>query len=118
MIEVKRDMGPCGIQIPYEPLPTVFDGIRDVKGDTFKQIKNGNKCYLYARNNGYEVFRKRTQEESTKTIGDKEVHFRAMEIYPRTEDFGLTAWYFTNYEKANEKFEEEERRQDVESIRW
>ena len=88
-----------------------FTGMGEVKGDTFKQLKMSPKAYLYERSDRdfkdfvlYEVFKRKETKESTTIIGGVEVHFEAKVKYPRSEDFGVWAWYYDKYDDAIDKF--------------
>lgn len=90
-----------------------FTGTGEVKGDTFKQLKMSPKAYLYERSDRdfkdfvlYEVFKRKETKESTTIIGGVEVHFEAKVKYPSSNDFGVWALCFRDYDKALDKFNE------------
>jgi len=82
-----------------KPLQIEFDGIGEVRGMHFKQIKASKKGYIYevsdgSTSNHYEVFLRR---ENTRfgTI-----------TYPKSNNFGIWAWACPTLERALQKFEE------------
>ena len=76
-------------------LQKTFDGIGEVRGVTFTQLKQGEKAFIYSRSDGYyEVF-KRIENKRFDCIS-----------YPKSASFGLTAWCFSELEKANRKFDD------------
>ena len=87
-----------------------FTGIGEVKGDLFKQINRSPYAYIYERNfegiKSYEVFIRKETKESDSIIGGVAVHFEAKVKYPKSEDFGVWAWYFNTYDEALSKYEE------------
>lgn len=63
--------------------------------------RNGEVC-LYQRSDGpYEVFR--VQVAPARNVFGSELPER--ETYPGNEDFGKTAWCYTQYEHAKKKFD-------------
>ena len=86
-----------------------FTGIGEVKGDLFKQINRSPHAYIYERDcegiKSYEVFLRKEAKESNSVIGGVEVHFDAKVRYPKSEDFGVWAWYFNSYDEATTKYE-------------
>ena len=86
-----------------------FIGVGEVKGDLFKQIHRSPYAYIYERNfeyiKSYEVFIRREAKETDSIIGGVAVHFEAKVKYPKSEDFGVWAWYFNSYDEAINKYE-------------
>lgn len=68
------------------------------------QVKRKGNICMYLRDDGaYEVFIVKIQK--AKVI--KDVVFEQREVYPKNEDFGVTAWCFWKNEvRANMKFQE------------
>ena len=86
-----------------------FIGIGEVKGDLFKQINRSPHAYIYERDcegiKSYEVFTRKEAKESYSIIGGVGVHFDAKVRYPKSEDFGVWAWYYNSYDKAIAKYD-------------
>jgi len=73
-------------------------GIPDLKAHLVK--RQGRVCW-YERSDGvHEVFRVQIQKAGK--IFDRE--YPAREVYPCNEDFGKTAWSYSDQEKAAECF--------------
>ena len=89
-------------------LPIEFIGTGDVKDDVFKLINKSPKAYIYTRKNfdtiSYEVFQRKESKESDAIMNGVSVHFEAKVKYPRSEDFGVWAWYYDKYDDAMTKF--------------
>ena len=89
-------------------LPIEFIGTGDVKDDVFKLINKSPKAYIYTRKNfdtiSYEVFQRKESKESNAIMNGVSVHFDAKVKYPRSEDFGVWAWYYDKYDDAVAKF--------------
>ena len=89
-------------------LPLEFIGTGDVKDDVFKLIDMSPKAYIYTRKNfdtiSYEVFQRKESKESNAIMNGVNVHFEAKVKYPRSEDFGVWAWYYDKYDDAVAKF--------------
>lgn len=90
-----------------------FTGTGEVKGDLFQQVMMSPKAYMYKRSDKdfkdfvlYEVFKRKESKESTNIIGGVEVHFEAKVKYPSSNDFGVWALCFRDYDKALDKFNE------------
>lgn len=82
-----------------------FTGTGEVKGFTFKQVKESGKAYLYEVNGDrYEVFLKRFQQAGEMTIGSQRIVLEEKELYPKSNEFGKTAFAFQSYDKAIGKF--------------
>ena len=80
-------------------LRKVFEGIGEVRGFLFTQIKSSKKGYIYHVNDEnnihYEIFKKRS---GTNPFSNKEAVF-----YPRSNSFGLWAWTFRDKKQAEDK---------------
>lgn len=91
-------------------LPLEFIGIGEVKGDLFKQRNRSPKAYIYERKASdsdyttYEIFKRKVSKESDAVMNGVNVHFEAKVKYPRSEDFGVWAWYYDKYDDAVAKF--------------
>jgi len=82
-----------------------FIGTGEVKGFTFKQIKESFKAYMYEVNGDrYEVFLKKFQKAGEVNFGGNKVILEEKELYPKANEFGKTAFAFQNYDKALLKF--------------
>ncbi len=87
-----------------------FIGIGDVKQFKFVQLKNINSAYLYSAetlegDKHYEVFKVRTTnvciDFAKRLYSDTDFK----EVYPKSKDFGRTAWCHADYEKASNQFD-------------
>jgi hypothetical protein len=68
---------------------------------TANKLKNNDNLYLYEReDNCYEVFFAKIRKEETIF----NVLYPERELYPTNEDFGKTAWCFTNLDSALVKY--------------
>lgn len=89
-------------------LPLEFIGTGDVKDDIFKLIAVSPTAYIYTRKNfdtiTYEVFQRKEAKEADVVMNGVNVHFEAKVKYPRSEDFGVWAWYYDKYDDAIDKF--------------
>jgi hypothetical protein len=92
-------------------LEKIFIGGRDVKWFKFTQIDFGTDAFLYEIDKGggnlhWEVF----ERKLTPICIDFEKHIYSevdfKEIYPKSEDFGIWAFCYTNKAKAINKFNE------------
>ena len=86
-------------------LPIEFIGRGEVKGFHFHQLMRGHKMFLYEVNfdglTHYEVFEMRvciTPKTKEPYVG-----------YPKANSFGVWAWTYRDYEKAIEKYNENEK---------
>ena len=78
-----------------------FTGIGEVKGfDFFQLYRTANAAIYKVENNYYEVFIINTQKEQKKNINGSEIFFEPKEIYPRSNQFGISAWTFHDFNKA------------------
>lgn len=101
--------------IQVKELPIDFIGTGEVKGFHFHQMKKTKKGYIYevmsdgVINPWYEVFQRKESwgvmfdEEKNKLCADKT---RKIVSYPRSGQFGLTAWSCANMEHAERVFNE------------
>jgi hypothetical protein len=84
-----------------------FIGIGEVKGFDFFQLnRTENAAFYKVENSYYEIFIIKTQKEQKKNINGSEVFFKPKEIYPRSNQFGISAWTIHNYDKALTKWGE------------
>lgn len=82
-------------------------GRGDVKGVIFTQIKETPLGYIYLRSDGiYEVFKKQVLKQRTLFFNDKPVIFEEKEVYPKSKNFGISAWSCLTYEKALNRLKE------------
>ena len=91
-----------------EKLPQSFEGVGEVKGYTFKQVAESDIGYVYEvwsedTNSHYEVFKKSIV---AKCIDFKkkiysETEFK--ETYPKSNQFGISAWTITHLQVAVDK---------------
>ena len=84
----------------YEPLPDVVQirGCGIPKLTATKVLRNGKWCMYERWDNVWEVFRVQTAEEGD-VFGT--IH-PAREVYPCNEDFGKTAWCYSNKDRAEQ----------------
>jgi len=91
-------------------LPKEFFGIGEARGDSFKQINESPFAFIYERANeyftAYEVFIRKETKDAVAIMDGIEVNFEAKVRYPKAEDFGVWAWYYTDYNKSVSKFNE------------
>ncbi len=84
-----------------------FIGIGEVKGFDFFQLNRTANAAIYkVENSYYEVFIIKTQKQQKKQINDSAIIFKSKEIYPRSNQFGITAWTYINYDLAYCKYRE------------
>ena len=87
-----------------------FEGTGEVKNTLFKQLDKSELGYFYEltdltdNEKRYEVFEKVEQKESESVFNGVAVKYEAKIKYPKSNDFGKFAWCFTNYDRAKEKF--------------
>jgi hypothetical protein len=80
-------------------------------GFIYKQINRTENAAMYSQNIendeipvAYEVFQIRQQKESVSKMGGVDIVFKAKELFPSDEQFGLTAWSFIDKRKAEARF--------------
>lgn len=92
-------------------LPYQFDGKGEVKGFKFERINFSEHAFMYKRvdndmNTHYEVFKRKLApiciDFENRIYSD--IYFK--EVYPKSKDFGVWAWCFTDIDKARDKFKE------------
>ena len=87
----------------YEKLPEVVTsfsiGIPNMSAKLIKRTKN--KAMYYRWDDVYEVFRIKISEEDI--VFDRKYPRR--EVYPGNEDFGSTAWCFTDKDYAEKRYQ-------------
>ena len=91
------------VKYDYERLPEVVSPLVGVgkPGLSAKLIMRTDKKALYYRwDKAYEVFRIRI-EEGGEMFGRM---YPKREVYPRNEDFGVSAWCYTDKELAIERY--------------
>lgn len=66
-------------------------------------IRN-DKVAIYKRDeNIFEVFKRKYRDARMANFNGKVVEYKAGEVYPSNEDFGLWAWCYTKLEDAERK---------------
>lgn len=89
-------------------LQSEYIGKGETKNFIFKQILENEKAYIYSVNDEgkmhFEVFLKMITPICVdfKNKIYSQTHFK--EIYPNSKKFGISAWTYSNYEQAIEKF--------------
>ena len=90
-------------------LDSYFVGIGEVKGRIFNQISSTASAYLYEINTGgtkyYEVFKRRSNAILLNFEKREYSKHIFKERYPKSNDFGVWAWTFTDLKVATEKLE-------------
>jgi len=87
-----------------------FEGVGEVSGATFRQIKMSSWGYVYEITDNetedlrYEVFQRKEQKEGSAVIGGVVCNFEAKVIYPKSGAFGIWAWGCRSKEKAVGRF--------------
>lgn len=93
-----------------EKLPETFNGKGEVKGYSFRKIKENEACYLYETSSNnkrshYEVIEKRLTpvclDFDNKVYSTTEFKERK----PKAKDFGVWAWTFSNIKTAITKMQ-------------
>ena len=86
----------------YEKLPEVVTDLPvGIPGMTATLVERNDKKAIYKRwDDVWEVFRIKISKE--KTMFGKT--YPAREVYPGNEDFGLTAWCFSDEELARKRY--------------
>lgn len=92
------------LEIKTTKLQLNFEGVGEVKGFSFKQVKECEFGYVYEVENGakpyYEVFKKKTAPiciDFSKRLYS-ETEFK--EVYPNAKQWGITAWSTKNSASA------------------
>ena len=88
-----------------------FKGTGEVSNFTFKQIASSAWGYVYEisdenNNRHYETFEKKEQQKRESTIAGMKVSFDEKVLYPKSANFGVWAWCYTNKESAMRRFDE------------
>lgn len=89
-----------------------FDGVGQMSGYKFTQLQKSENAFLYSlvepehKTIHFEVFKRVVSPEADVEIGGRIIHYTEREVYPNINQFGVTAWCFTNIDKAKEKFTE------------
>ena len=97
-----------------EYLPITFEGIGEAKGSLFTKIYTDEQHYIYQRKVGkisyFEVFERKSSpiclDFANRVYSD--THFK--EIYPKSEEFGKSAWCCRNIGKARDFMTQSEER--------
>lgn len=92
-----------------QKLEKEFIGRGEVKGFQFKQLCETDKYYIYSvvipysKTPYYEVFKKEISplcvDFQNRIYSDKDF----VEVYPKSNKFGVSAWTYYNYERAFDK---------------
>jgi hypothetical protein len=88
-----------------------FNGSGEVSNFVFKQLKASTCAYVYEigdENNKqhYECFERKEQQESETVLQGIKILRIAKVIYPKSNEFGKSAWCFKDFSKAQNRFEE------------
>lgn len=97
-------------EIIIHPLPTSFVGTGEVKGHNFILLKEGDYAFIYKKeqeeNISFEVFKKKLSplliSFEDRIYSETDFKYK----YPKSEDFGVWAFTFNNFNKALNKFNE------------
>lgn len=87
-----------------------FEGKGEVFGTRFKQLHKSEKAFMYELTDietgqkRFEVFEKKASKGGDAIIAGKVVKYEEKELYPKSNNFGVWAWCFSDYKKAIEKF--------------
>lgn len=86
-------------------LESKFIGKGEVRGFEFEKIQETENALMYKVTTGdhfhYEVFKRKVQKAHPLAIDKSE-----KEAYPKSNAFGVWAWCFSKYEKAEAKIHE------------
>ena len=79
----------------------------NLNGYTYVRVLSGKRTYVYEQRGVsnmrcFEVFEKNTLEPK-EIMGKK---YPKREVFPKNDDFGITAWTYCDYNKAIEKYNE------------
>ena len=79
----------------------------NLNGYTYVQVLNGKRTYVYeqrgiSNKRYFEVFIK-INLEPKEIMGKK---YPEREVFPKNDDFGISAWTYCDYNKAIEKYNE------------
>jgi hypothetical protein len=95
-----------------QELEIEFEGIGEVKGVHFQQLKKSDKAYMYELTDvetnikRWEVFEKIIQKPKECVIGGLTINYVEKVTYPTSNSFGRTAWCITDFNQAIKKFNE------------
>lgn len=74
-------------------------------------VKRNEKVLMYKSLHGYEVFKNKVVQKMSKEVCEKrgwkfkESEFTHKEMYPKSEEFGLRAWYTPVFSRAEQIYE-------------
>lgn len=96
--------------ISIEKLPVEFIGRGEVSGSKFKQVFESDNAYIYdvetkEGSKHYEVFKKQTTAICIDFNNRKFSETEFKEIYPKSNNFGVTAWTTKSIDRAFDKLE-------------
>lgn len=88
-----------------------FKGSGEVSNFVFKQLKASTSAYVYEigdENNKrhYECFERKEQQNSEMVMQGIKILRIAKVIYPKSNEFGKSAWCFNDFSNALRRFEE------------
>lgn len=86
-----------------------FKGKAEVSDYSFKMIASNGTAYVYEisdefNNRHYEAFERKEAKKHDTVIAGIAIHYNARVLYPKSNDFGVTAWCFKSLESAMNKF--------------
>lgn len=70
-------------------------------GFVYEIVERGERKAIYKHSRGYEIFKIRLSKPHHKSFDDIK-NYDKVELFPGNEDFGKTAWYTPEWEKAQE----------------
>ena len=90
-----------------QELEKQFTGIGEVKGFEFTRITSNERSYMYEVRNGsstyYEVFIRKASPVCLNFAKREYSDSEFKEIYPKSNSFGVWAWWCKTYDKAIDK---------------
>ena len=98
--------------IHYEPLEREFMGRGySQRGWKFREVKREGLIAMYEKvseegDEYWEVIRVLRDKGGIRVIGGVKVDFKAKERYPSDNEFGVSGWCFSSYERAEGRFME------------
>ncbi len=98
----------CTETLDYEIMPSEFMGRGSQRGWEFKLLsREGNVAMYEKRSDGvvcYEVIRVRFSKGGVSVIGGVEVVFKAKEVYPSDEMFGVNGYCYVDRRMAEARY--------------
>ena len=95
--------------IHYEPLGKEFLGRGSQRGWVFREVKREGDIAMYEKvsEDGdmyWEVIRVRRRDGGVGVIGGREFEFKAKELYPSDNSFGVDGWCYGLLVDADDRF--------------